>query len=79
MRLASFTYDLNGNRLTKPLVNGTTANYTYDDASRLTQLQNVKGATIIAQFDYAFGLVRRRIMRNSPQHLNTLTLNHSTP
>jgi len=66
--LAPFTYDLNGNRSGKSLANGTSAGYTYDDASRLTQLSNVKGAAIIAQFDYAMDVVNRRTNRVEPQH-----------
>lgn len=61
--LATFTYDLNGNRLTKSLENGTAANYTYDDANRLTTLDHKKGSTSFAKYDYAYNSVNDRTSR----------------
>ena len=36
--IATFTYDLNGNRLSLALNNGVTNGYVYDNANRLTSL-----------------------------------------
>ena len=51
----AYAYDANGRRTLKKLANGTRASFSYDDASNLTRLANLKsnGATI-SSFDYAY-------------------------
>ncbi len=61
--LATFTYDLSGNRLTRTLENGTSAFYSYDDANRLTTLDHRFGASSIAKYDYTYNTVNDRTSR----------------
>jgi len=63
--LATYAYDLNGNRITKTLENGTTASYIYDNASQLTRVIHMKSATNIAQFDYTLNAVGNRTAKNA--------------
>jgi len=63
--LATYAYDLNGNRITKTLENGTTASYIYDNASQLTQVKHMKSASTIAQFDYTLNAVGNRTAKNA--------------
>ena len=63
--LATYDYDLNGNRITKTLENGTTASYIYDNASQLTRVKHMKSASTIAQFDYTLNAVGNRTAKNA--------------
>jgi len=58
--LASYTYDLDGNRTTKNLENGTEAAYGYDDASRMTNIVHSAGLGVFASFEYGYDTVDRR-------------------
>jgi RHS repeat-associated protein len=67
--LASYTYDLNGSRLSRTLVDQgeqhPNANYAYDDANRLLGLDNVEGINSFARFDYTYNAVGNRTSRQS--------------
>jgi len=63
--MATYAYDLNGNKITKTLENGTTASYIYDNASQLTRVKHMKSATNIAQFDYTLNAVGNRTAKNA--------------
>lgn len=58
--LASYTYDLNGNRTNKSLNNATNTSYTYSDANRLLALDNKRAGMSFARFDYNYDNVNRR-------------------
>jgi len=58
--LATFTYDLNGNRLSLALNNGVTNGYAYDNASRLTSLVSKQGSATVASFAYTYNNINDR-------------------
>jgi RHS repeat-associated protein len=58
--VVSYQYDLNGNRLGKTLGNNTTANYAFDDASRLLSLVHSNSVGVLARFDYTLNAVGNR-------------------
>ena len=58
--LATFTYDLNGNRLSLVLNNGVTNGYAYDNASRLTAIVANQGANPVASFAYTYNNINDR-------------------
>lgn len=60
---ASYTYDFNGNVLTRSSPNGTTSNYSYDEANRLKALDHLGGTTSFARFDYLYNSVSNRMSR----------------
>ena len=62
--VATYAYDLNGSVATKTLINGTLATYTYDNASRLTNVAHTKsGANLIANA-YTLNSVGNRTARS---------------
>jgi len=58
--LASYTYDLGGNRTGKSLENGMSSSYAFDDASRMTNIVHSAGASVFASFGYGYDSVDRR-------------------
>ena len=58
--LAQYFYDLNDNRIAKNLENGTSVNYSYDDADRLSKIQHQKGVTIFGLSEYGYDSVNRK-------------------
>jgi RHS repeat-associated protein len=60
---AGYTYDLNGNSLTKSLGNTTSASYTWDAANRLTSLDHQKSGTSFVKEDYVYNSVNTRASR----------------
>ena len=50
---ASYVYDANGNRQTMTY-NGQTANYVYNRANMLTELQNKSGSTVLSKYNYEY-------------------------
>ncbi|WP_172623228.1 RHS repeat protein [Flavisolibacter ginsenosidimutans] len=58
--IASYTYDLNGNRIGKVLNNGTNTLYTYNDDNNLLSLDNRKGTVSFAKYNYDYDAVHRR-------------------
>jgi RHS repeat-associated protein len=60
MVMASYRYDLNGNRISKMVQNGTSTFYTYDNADRMLRLIHQKEGVVFAQFDYGYDNVNRR-------------------
>ena len=65
--LADYSYDGNGNIVSKTLANGTLASYTYDASNRLTTLNHTLAGASFARFDYGYDSVNRRTyeQRNS--------------
>jgi RHS repeat-associated protein len=63
--LATYTYDLNGNRSSKTLENGTVSSYSYDNARRLTQVKHTLGSSTLAQIDYTLNSVGNRTSKNA--------------
>lgn len=57
---ATYSYDANGNVLSKSLDNGTLASYSYDAVNRLTTLNHTLSGTSFARFDYGYDNVNRR-------------------
>jgi YD repeat-containing protein len=66
--LATYTYDLNGNRSSKTLENGTVASYSYDNARRLTQVKHTLGSSTLAQIDYTLNSVGNRTSKKGHRH-----------
>ncbi|MGH8659045.1 MAG: RHS repeat-associated core domain-containing protein [Gammaproteobacteria bacterium] len=59
--LVEYAYDLNGNRLTKDLLeNATSVDYVHDDANRMTGIEHRKDAIAFASFGYGYDAVDRR-------------------
>lgn len=58
--LVEYTYDLNGNRLTKALENGTSVAYAHDAANRMTSIEHLEAAIAFASFGYGYDTVDRR-------------------
>jgi YD repeat-containing protein len=59
---SSFSYDAGGRRTLKELANGTRASMTYDAASQVTQLYNLKSDdSVISSFDYGYDPVGNRV------------------
>ncbi len=58
--LASYSHDLNGNRTGKTLENGTSTSYSFDDASRVTNIVHSVASTNFASFAYGYDSVDRR-------------------
>jgi YD repeat-containing protein len=67
--LASYNYDLNGNRTGKSLKNGITEKYAYDNANRILSIDNNNKATCasITRFDYGYDNLDRikYVVRNN--------------
>lgn len=57
--IVSYTYDKNGNRLTRALRNGTSSQYTLDPYSRPEALQHFRSSSQFARFDYTYDVVNR--------------------
>ncbi|MBA3582901.1 MAG: RHS repeat protein, partial [Gammaproteobacteria bacterium] len=73
----TIAYDTLNRRRQLTYPNGIVANYTYDDASRLTQLSYKKGSTVVEQLNYDYDAAGNIIKRDrhaastkqaSPQH-----------
>ena len=58
--IVTYSYDLNGNRTSKILKNGTATNYFHDDANRTLTVNNQKGGVSFAQFDYGYDPLDRK-------------------
>lgn len=58
--LVTYTYDLNGNRLTKDLENETHTNYAWDEANRNINVDHQNSSGSFARFDYGYDNVNRR-------------------
>jgi len=58
--LANYSYDANGNALSKGLADGTQAGYTYDAVNRLTTLNYTLSGNSFARFYYGYDTVDRR-------------------
>lgn len=57
---AAYTTDLNGNRASKLLGNGSAVVYTYDDVNRLSTLEHKKSAVSLLKLDYTYNSVNGR-------------------
>jgi RHS repeat-associated protein len=57
--LATYEYDLNGNRTRRSLRNGTLTNYTPDALNRLQAVVHLRGGTTLGRFDYHYDSVSR--------------------
>ena len=58
--MAIYTYDNNGNVLTKSLADGTLASSTYNSFNQLTDFNYTLGGTSFAEFAYNYDNVDRR-------------------
>jgi RHS repeat-associated protein len=55
--IASYTYDNNGNQITKSIGNGTlSVSYTYNNANQILTLNNKKGSNTLSSFSYTYYL-----------------------
>lgn len=52
----SYTYDANGNKKTETLENGVVSNYTYNNANKITKIENKSGNTDISSYEYSYYL-----------------------
>lgn len=50
----SYTYDANGNKKTETLANGVVSTYTYNNANRITKIENKFGNTDISTYEYSY-------------------------
>jgi RHS repeat-associated protein len=57
--LATYEYDLNGNRTGRTLRNGTLTNYTPDALNRLQAVAHLHGSNSLGRFDYHYDAVSR--------------------
>lgn len=57
--LATYAYDLNGNRTSRSLRNGTRTDYTPDALNRLQTVAHFRGGTPLGRFDYQYDSVSR--------------------
>ena len=57
--LATYEYDLNGNRTSRTLRNGTVTNYTADALNRPQAAAHMRGGTTFGRFDYHYDVVSR--------------------
>ena len=53
---AAYTYDANGNRNTLGYANGTSTQYQYNLANKLTYLGNMKGSSVLSGYGYTYYL-----------------------
>ena len=51
---ASYTYDANGNKKSETLANGVVSTYTYNDANRITKIENKSGNSTISSYEYSY-------------------------
>jgi RHS repeat-associated protein len=67
--LASYQYDLNGNRVSRQLVNATKTIYAFDAFNRTITVDNQNVTGSFARFDYQYDLLNRRtsVKRNAGQ------------
>ena len=54
--IASYTYDANGNKKSETLGNGVVSTYTYNNANRITKLENKLGNSTISSYEYSYYL-----------------------
>ena len=52
----SYTYDANGNKKTETLANGVVSTYTYNNANKITKIENKSGNTDISTYEYSYYL-----------------------
>ena len=52
----SYTYDANGNKKSETLANGVVSTYTYNNANRITKIENKSGNTDISSYEYSYYL-----------------------
>jgi len=52
----SYTYDKNGNKKTETLANGVVSTYTYNNANRVTKIENKLGNSNISSYEYSYYL-----------------------
>jgi RHS repeat-associated protein len=57
--LATYSYDLNGNRTQRLLRNGTLTNYSPDALNRREAVVHMRGGTTLGRFDYHYDVVSR--------------------
>jgi RHS repeat-associated protein len=57
--LATYEYDVNGNRTRRTLRNGTLTNYVPDALNRLQAVSHLRGGTTLGRFDYQYDSVNR--------------------
>jgi RHS repeat-associated protein len=58
--LVTYTYDLNGNRVSKAVENSTTTGSAFDAVNRLVSIDHQRSAVSFAQLDYGYDVVNRR-------------------
>lgn len=54
--MTSFKYDANGNKKSETLRNGVVSTYTYNNANRITKLENKLGDMTISSYEYSYYL-----------------------
>ena len=54
--IVSYTYDSNGNKKSETLGNGVVSIYTYNNANRITKLENKSGDVTISSYEYSYYL-----------------------
>ncbi len=54
--IASYNYDANGNKKSETLGNGVVSTYTYNNANRITKLENKSGNMTISSYEYSYYL-----------------------
>ena len=54
--VVSYTYDANGNKKSETLGNGVVSTYTYNNANKITKLENQSGDMTISSYEYSYYL-----------------------
>ena len=62
--LASYAYDLNGNRIRTAYGNGIVAEYTYNKANLVTGLINKRGKTVVSSYNYEYNYDGNQIKKS---------------
>lgn len=66
--LVHYMYDLAGNRINKKLINGTVAQYQYDDANQVLEIMHQRWGISFARFNYGYDEVKRRTFVKRDNH-----------